>query len=86
MPIEQINAENKVQYLHHDEQGSTRLITASTGTTEGTYTYSAYGETTGHTGTPPPLSATTPNTPTATPVSSTCTPAPTTPPPHNSSP
>jgi RHS repeat-associated protein len=51
MPIEQINAENKVQYLHHDEQGSTRLITASTGTTEGTYTYSAYGETTGHTGT-----------------------------------
>ncbi len=49
--IEQINTENKVQYLHHDQAGSTRLITNSTGTTEGAYTYNAYGNQTGHTGT-----------------------------------
>jgi RHS repeat-associated protein len=42
--IEQINnTTGKVQYLHHDQQGSTRLITGSTGTVEGKCTYSAYG-------------------------------------------
>jgi RHS repeat-associated protein len=43
MTIEQINSENHVQYLHHDQQGSTRLITGEAGTTEGSYSYSAYG-------------------------------------------
>ncbi|HEY5261370.1 MAG TPA: RHS repeat-associated core domain-containing protein [Solirubrobacteraceae bacterium] len=38
-------------YLHHDQQGSTRLLTGSTGKTEATFTYSPYGELTGHTGT-----------------------------------
>ena len=43
MPIEQINTEGKTQYLHHDQQGSTRLITSSTGTVEATFTYDGYG-------------------------------------------
>jgi RHS repeat-associated protein len=43
-PFEQINnTTGKVQYLHHDQQGSTRLITGSTGTVEGKCSYSAYG-------------------------------------------
>jgi RHS repeat-associated protein len=41
--VEQINSENHVTYLHHDQQGSTRLITGETGKTEGTYTYNPYG-------------------------------------------
>jgi RHS repeat-associated protein len=56
LPIEQINnSTGTVQYLHHDQAGSTRLITGSTGKTEATFTYGAYGELTGSTG-----SATTP--------------------------
>jgi RHS repeat-associated protein len=52
MTVEQINnTTEKVQYLHHDQAGSTRLITGSSGTVEGAYTYDAYGNTTGHTGT-----------------------------------
>jgi RHS repeat-associated protein len=39
-----------VEYLHHDQAGSTRLLTGSTGKTEGFYSYSAYG-TPEHTGT-----------------------------------
>ncbi len=51
-PIEQINnTTGTVQYLHHDQAGSTRLITGSTGTIEGTYTYTPYGGVEGHTGT-----------------------------------
>jgi hypothetical protein len=50
MNVEQINnTTEKVQYLHHDQAGSTRLITDSTGTVEGSYTYDAYGNQTGHT-------------------------------------
>jgi RHS repeat-associated protein len=50
--IEQINnTTGTVTYLHHDQQGSTRLITGSTGKTEATFTYGPYGETTGSTGT-----------------------------------
>jgi len=52
LPIEQINnTTGAVLYLHHDQQGSTRLLTGSTGKVEGSYTYGPYGETTGHTGT-----------------------------------
>jgi RHS repeat-associated protein len=51
MTFEQINNEGKALYLHHDKQGSTRMLTGSTGTGEGAYTYDAYGNTTGHTGT-----------------------------------
>jgi RHS repeat-associated protein len=52
LAFEQINnSTSTVQYLHHDQAGSTRLITGSTGTVEGSYTYDAYGNQTGHTGT-----------------------------------
>ncbi|HEV3071617.1 MAG TPA: DUF6531 domain-containing protein [Solirubrobacteraceae bacterium] len=44
-PIEQINGEGKPLYLHHDQLGSTRLLTSSTGTNEGAFTYDAYGNT-----------------------------------------
>jgi hypothetical protein len=33
--IEQINGEGTPTYLHHDQQGSTRLLTGSTGTVTG---------------------------------------------------
>lgn len=52
MPVEQINTSTgAVLYLHHDQQGSTRLVTGSTGKTEATFTYGAYGELTGSMGT-----------------------------------
>jgi RHS repeat-associated protein len=52
LPIEQINnTTGTVLYLHHDQQGSTRLLTGSTGKTEATFTYGPYGATEGHTGT-----------------------------------
>ena len=42
--FEQINnTTGTVSYLHHDQAGSTRLITGSTGTVTGKCTYSAYG-------------------------------------------
>jgi RHS repeat-associated protein len=54
LPIEQIASETAT-YLHHDQQGSTRLITAQAGTTSGAYTFTPYGATPagaeGHTGT-----------------------------------
>lgn len=44
LPIEQINnSTGAISYLHHDQAGSTRLITGSTGTVTGKCTYSAYG-------------------------------------------
>ena len=50
--LEEINnSTEKVQYLHHDQQGSTRLVTGEGGKTEATFTYGAYGELTGSTGT-----------------------------------
>ena len=52
LPVEQINGSTgAVTYLHHDQSGSTRLLTGSTGKTEATFTYGAYGELTGSTGT-----------------------------------
>ncbi len=41
--FEQINSKNEPHYLHHDQQGSTRLITGIAGTVEGKCTYGAYG-------------------------------------------
>lgn len=42
--IEQINnSTGTVEYLHHDQQGSTRLLTGSTGKVEGKCSYSPYG-------------------------------------------
>jgi RHS repeat-associated protein len=52
MIVEQVNnGTGAVQYLHHDQQGSTRMLTSSTGTVEGTATYDAYGNLSGTTGT-----------------------------------
>src|SRR4029077_2835821 len=51
LPVEQISSEGTVLYLHHDQAGSTRLLTGSTGAKEATFTYDAYGNTTGTTGT-----------------------------------
>jgi len=51
LPIEQINNTTGTPlYLHHDQQGSTRLLTGSTGKTEATLTYGPYGALTGSTG------------------------------------
>ena len=51
LPVEQINIGGTVTYLHHDQQGSTRLLTGSTGTVTGSTTFDAYGNKTGSTGT-----------------------------------
>lgn len=49
--FEQINAEEEAEYLHHDQQGSTRLLTNEKGEAVGSYTYTPYGATEAHTGT-----------------------------------
>jgi RHS repeat-associated protein len=51
LPIEQISSGGTVTYLHHDQQGSTRLLTGSTGTVTGSTTFDAYGNELGSTGT-----------------------------------
>jgi RHS repeat-associated protein len=44
IPVEQINnTTGTVTYLHHDQAGSTRLLTGSTGTVTGKCSYGAYG-------------------------------------------
>jgi YD repeat-containing protein len=49
LPTEQINnSTGTTLYLHHDQQGSTRVLTGSTGKAEATCTYDAYGNQTGH--------------------------------------
>jgi RHS repeat-associated protein len=52
LPIEQISTKTGLPtYLHHDQQGSTRLLTGTTGKPEATITYDAYGNTTTSQGT-----------------------------------
>jgi hypothetical protein len=43
IPVEQISAGESVLYLHHDQAGSTRMLTGPTGTVSATATYDAYG-------------------------------------------
>ena len=50
-PIEQITSGGTVQYLHHDQLGSTRLITNSSGSSVGTFTYTPTGTLQASTGT-----------------------------------
>jgi RHS repeat-associated protein len=50
LPIEQINASEEPLYFHHDQQGSTRMLTNGGGEDKGAYTYEAYGNTQEHTG------------------------------------
>ena len=54
MPIEQITGSTAVD-LHQDGQGSTRLLTSSSGAVVGTYSYDPYGNVTSHTGASTPL-------------------------------
>jgi RHS repeat-associated protein len=42
LPVEQIISSSS-HFLHHDQQGSTRVLTDSTGSVIGTYEYSPYG-------------------------------------------
>lgn len=51
LPVEQVSSGGTVTYLHHDQQGSTRLLTGSTGAVTGSTTFDAYGNKTGSTGT-----------------------------------
>lgn len=51
LPIEQVDSQGNVLYLHADQLGSTRLLTDPTGAVVATYTYDAYGNTTAKTGT-----------------------------------
>lgn len=50
LPIEQISGEEPT-YYHHDQLGSTRTLTDSSGEVTGTFSYGAYGEPIGSTGT-----------------------------------
>jgi YD repeat-containing protein len=51
LPVEQVASGGTITYLHHDQQGSTRLLTGSTGTVTASTTFDAYGNKTGATGT-----------------------------------
>ncbi len=53
--FEQINGSETPTYLHHDQQGSVRLLTGSAGTTTGSITFDAYGNKVESTGTTSPL-------------------------------
>ncbi|HEX9967958.1 MAG TPA: RHS repeat-associated core domain-containing protein [Solirubrobacterales bacterium] len=50
-PIAQIDAEGKVHYLHHDQLGSTRMLTNGSGEVKGAYSYKPYGAIEAQTGT-----------------------------------
>lgn len=50
LPLEQITG-STVTYYTHDQLGSTRLLTNSSGASVGTYTYTPYGAVASHTGT-----------------------------------
>jgi RHS repeat-associated protein len=43
LPLEQISAAESPTYLHHDQLGSTRILTGSGGEIVGAFTYGAYG-------------------------------------------
>jgi RHS repeat-associated protein len=51
LPFEQISSAGETLFLHHDQQGSTRLITNTKGEAVASYTYTPYGSLEGSTGT-----------------------------------
>jgi len=51
LPIEQISATEEPTYLHHDQLGSTRLLTDPTGKASATFSYAPYGGLEAKTGT-----------------------------------
>jgi len=51
LPLEQVdNASGTATWFHHDQLGSTRLLTDNAGAAVGTFTYDAYGNLTGRSG------------------------------------
>jgi RHS repeat-associated protein len=50
LAVEQISSGEVPIYLHHDQLGSTRLLTDASGEVAGTFTYGPFGVLTGHTG------------------------------------
>ena len=50
LPLEQVNG-SSVSWLHHDQLGSTRLVTDNAGQSQATYAFDAYGSLTATTGT-----------------------------------
>jgi RHS repeat-associated protein len=50
LPVEQISSEEVPEYLHHDQLGSTRMLTDGSGADIGKFTYGAYGTLTGKSG------------------------------------
>jgi RHS repeat-associated protein len=51
LPVEQVSSAGTTSFLHHDQQGSTRAISSTTGAVVGTTTYDGFGNKTGSTGT-----------------------------------
>jgi RHS repeat-associated protein len=51
LPLEQIPTTGGVLYFHHDQQGSTRMLTGETGSVQATFNYNAYGALVGSSGT-----------------------------------
>jgi RHS repeat-associated protein len=51
LSVEQVSTAGTATFLRHDQQGSTRVITNTTGAVVGTATYDGYGNKTGSTGT-----------------------------------
>jgi RHS repeat-associated protein len=43
LPVEQVATDNSVLFYHHDQLGSTRLLTDATGAVQATYAYDPYG-------------------------------------------
>jgi RHS repeat-associated protein len=52
LPLEQITSTGTAYWYHHDQLGSTRALTDSSGTRQATYTYDSYGNLTALTGIP----------------------------------
>jgi RHS repeat-associated protein len=50
LPLEQVSG-TSTNYFHHDQLGSTRIVTDSSGTTQATYTFDPYGNLSASTGT-----------------------------------
>ena len=50
-PVEQISSKETPSYYHHDQLGSTRMLTSSTGEVTATFSYGPYGALEGSTGT-----------------------------------
>lgn len=51
LPLEQVNSSGTVLFYLHDQLGSTRLLSSTAGAVKGSYTYDAYGNLLGKTGT-----------------------------------